>query len=51
MTRLYVPSDDEKREALKVCRHGDLRCIDDPCQYGIWKVLCKPEQGTYHADH
>ncbi|CAB4140490.1 hypothetical protein UFOVP406_29 [uncultured Caudovirales phage] len=51
MTRPYVPSDDEKREALKVCRHGDPRCTTDPCPKAVWELLCKPEQGAHHADH
>lgn len=37
----------EKRKAAKVCRHADPRCIDDPCPYGIWRVLCQPTVRQY----
>ena len=31
-----------KIAAAKVCIHADPRCVDDPCPYGIWRVLCDP---------
>jgi hypothetical protein len=46
----------EREEAANVCIHADPRCIDDPCPYGIWRVLCDPslraheQAGTKETD-
>lgn len=31
---------DEREAAPFVCRHGDERCQEDPCPWGIARVLC-----------
>jgi hypothetical protein len=38
-----------QKRAAKVCRHADPRCIEDPCPYGIWQVLCKPPEAAHIA--
>lgn len=32
------------QRAAKICIHADPRCNDDPCPYGIWRVLCDPKR-------